>query len=162
MGKSAPDPSVIVGILVDRIIGLPAKEIADKWGYKTPTISTLSARYKLEQSETAIRTALNTSGQSITPEAIRVNQSYSKMANKLEDKLKTELDLDRDVSEFKDPLDFVRYHSTLTAALTKAREMHLSIAGLESESKRNKAKQEKIEDPKTSFEDLLEDCDEDE
>lgn len=160
MPKKPPAAEIVLGILVARFSGAPASETAAKFGYKNPkSISNLANRYKLDDVESKIRSLLSGQASEISPEAVRMNLDFDERFKQLGEDIfdLAQEEFDSDDGQEISPLDKMRHLQTAVKALEETRQARLKIAGITSDKKKSEVK---IEEPKTDYADLLDECDE--
>ncbi|PKL76795.1 MAG: hypothetical protein CVV27_08475 [Candidatus Melainabacteria bacterium HGW-Melainabacteria-1] len=127
MAKPAPDAAVVLQILADRIVGVPAEETARKHGYRPKTISDIARRYKLDEIEHQLRTHITGQAAELSPDAIALNEKCDERLDEISELLYAEvkaLKPEEGQSEFEPP--------TLKDRIARVGLLELAARGLES------------------------------
>jgi len=155
MSRKTPDPSVILGILLDRVLGVPAADTARKYSYQTKTISSLSQKYDLDGVERRLRLHIIGQAAELPAEAIELNQVYLGQLEKLSEEIFSQaLPEDADKKCTRPDEEMKRLHTSVKA-LEEARKARLSIITMNESRKKAQPGQER----ESSYSDLMDEVD---
>jgi len=141
MARQAPPAEVVLAIFVDRICCVPAAETAKKYGYQQKTISAISAKYKMDELESDVRTAIIGQASSIPPEAQKINAEYDEKLAELGDKMLKFAGEDFDKTGLNE-LDRARLMQVSIKTLEDTRQARVKIACSNAEARKKEATQD--------------------
>lgn len=156
MGSREPSPHDVLRLLVARVTGENLKELAKQLNYTNAHLSVIAGKYRLPEIEQKIRYHITGQVAQIPPEALMLNTEYDKQLKKIGDEISNlaEDGIGAEIG-FDSNLDKMRFLDVAAKGLENVRQSRLKIAMLSDGQK----KQSKPPDTKTSYNDLIDDDD---